>query len=422
MAKVLPGLDIHLVRTQPELVKSSLSARRLDEKLVDTALALDKAYRTALTALEELSRRRKEISKLLKGRPENFNVILAEAKELSDAHALMAEKVEIAHRELVSVTRLIPNLVHAESPVGGEDDYKILKKHGEKPNFTFEPKSHDELGEALALYDAERGAKVSGSRFVFLKGSGAILEKALLDYALHEALTAGFIPLSTPTLVRQEIMEGTGFTTQHNDEIYYLPTDELYLTGTSEVALAGYHADEILDLEKPIYYAGISTCYRREAGSAGKDTRGIIRLHQFTKLEAFVYAKLEDAEVQHSALLALQEKILKGLGLHYRVIDTATGDLGTSAYRKYDIEAWLPSQQRYLELTSSSNCLNYQAKQLNIRYKTDQGNVTAATLNGTLATTRWLVAILEQFQKEDGSVAIPEVLWPYSHNLRELKI
>lgn len=421
MARVLPGLDIHLVRTQAELVKLSLKARGLEPELVDRVLLLDEKHREAISELETLNRRRKELSKLLKERPSNFDELRAEAKNLSAAHGELTKALEAKREELAAVSGLIPNLVHPDAPIGGEDDYRILSHYGVKPDFPFQPKSHDELGEALKIYDAERGVKVSGSRFVFLRGAGAILEKALLDYALHEALSEGFIPLTTPTLVRQEIMESTGFTTKHNDEIYYLPKDELYLTGTSEVALAGYHADEILELEDPILYAGISTCYRREAGSAGRDTRGIIRLHQFTKLEAFVYSRPEDAETQHSKLLALQESILRGLGLHYRVIDTATGDLGTSAYRKYDIEAWLPSQERYLELTSSSNCLSYQAKQLNTRYRAEDGNATAATLNGTLATTRWLVAILEQFQHEDGSVKIPEVLWPYTHGLVELK-
>ena len=279
----------------------------------------------------------------------------------------------------------------------------------------FEPRDHLELGELLGAIDMERGTKVSGSRFYFLTGIGARLEYALMSLALQRAVDAGFIPMIPPTLVRPEIMRGTGFLGQHADEVYKLEADDLYLVGTSEVPLAGYHMGEILDLSAGAKrYAGWSTCYRREAGSYGKDTRGIIRVHQFNKLEMFVYTTPEDAEAEHLRLVEMQELMLQDLGLSYRVIDVAAGDLGSSAARKYDIEAWVPTQGAYRELTSTSNCTTYQARRLDIRHRPDGGKTTpVATLNGTLATTRWIVALLETHQRADGSVMIPEVLRPY---------
>jgi seryl-tRNA synthetase len=267
-----------------------------------------------------------------------------------------------------------------------------------------------------------RGAKVAGARFSYLRGIGARLELALMNMALDKALQNDFIPLITPTLVKPEIMQGTGFLGAHADEVYHLENDDLYLTGTSEVALAGYHSDEIIEVDEPIRYAGWSTCYRREAGSAGKDTRGIIRVHQFDKLEMFVYTRPEEAEAEHERLLGWQEEMMQALGLSYRVIDTAAGDLGSSAARKYDVEAWIPTQGRYRELTSTSNCTTFQARRLDIRYRTESGKTApVATLNGTLATTRWLVAILETHQQEDGSVRVPEALRPYLGGLELLE-
>jgi seryl-tRNA synthetase len=265
------------------------------------------------------------------------------------------------------------------------------------------------------MFDLARGAKVSGARFYFLTGMGARLELALMNLALDRALAAGFTPLITPTLVRPETMDGTGFLGEHADEVYYLPADDLFLTGTSEVALAGFHMGEILDVpDGGLRYAGWSTCYRREAGSHGKDTRGILRVHQFNKLEMFSYVLPENAETEHEALLSYQEGMLTDLGLSYRVIDVAAGDLGSSAARKFDTEAWVPSQETYRELTSTSNCTTYQARRLDTRYRTESGKTApVATLNGTLATTRWIVALLETHQQEDGTVVIPEVLRPY---------
>ena len=299
-------------------------------------------------------------------------------------------------------------------PAGGEDDYVVLEHVGEPRTFDFEPRDHVELGRLLGAIDLERGAKVSGSRFYFLKGVGARLEMAMLQLAMQRAIEAGFVPMITPTLVKAEVMAGAGFIDHHADEVYRLEADDLYLTGTSEVALAGYHADEIIDLSAgPVRYAGQSTCYRREAGSYGKDTRGIIRVHQFNKIEMFVYCRPEDANDEHQKLLAFEKEMLDLMELPYRVIDTAAGDLGGPAARKYDCEAWVPTQGRHRELTSTSNCTTFQARRLKTRYRVEGGGTeVVATLNGTLATTRWLVAILENHQQADGSVVVPAALRP----------
>jgi seryl-tRNA synthetase len=345
------------------------------------------------------------------------------------AQALAAQVKEAQQRstdaeaEFSRIAGAIGNIIIDGVPAGGEDDWNLLREVGEKATFDFEPRDHADLGELLGAIDIARGVKVSGSRFYFLKGVGARLELALMNMALDKALAENFVPLITPTLVRPEIMAGTGFLGEHSDEIYYLPADDLYLTGTSEVALAGFHSDEILDLEGGSKrYAGWSTCYRREAGSGGKDTRGILRVHQFNKLEMFSYVLPEQAEAEHLALVSYQEQMMQDLGLSYRVIDTAAGDLGSSAARKYDIEAWIPTQDAYRELTSTSNCTTFQARRLETRYRTESGKTApVATLNGTLATTRWIVAILETHQQADGSVIVPEVLRPYLNGVERIE-
>jgi seryl-tRNA synthetase len=409
-------IDINLLRENPEAIKASQRARGAGVELVDLALEADKAWRKALADFESLRADQNSKSKLVAAAPkEEKAALIAEgqalAAEVKKAEAEATEK----EKELSTIIWKIENVVVDGVPVGGEDDYVVIREEGTKPQFSFEAKDHVALGESLDLIDIERGAKISGSRFYFLKGWGARLELALMNLALDQAANAGFTALITPTLVKPEVMAGTGFLGAHADEIYYLPADDLYLTGTSEVALAGYHSDEIIDLtDGPKRYAGWSTCYRREAGSHGKDTRGILRVHQFNKLEMFCYVAPEDAEAEHAKLLAWQEEMLKKCELPYRVIDTAAGDLGSSAARKFDAEAWVPSQQTYRELTSTSNCTTFQARRLNIRYrKADGKTATCATLNGTLATTRWLVAILENHQQADGSVRIPAALRPY---------
>lgn len=409
-------IDVNLLRENPESVKSSQRARGRDESIVDQVVEADSARRKALAEFETLRAQQNAHSKLVaQAAKEDKAALVASAQELASQVKVANESANQAAEILEKLIWQIENVVLEGVPAGGEKDFVVLKEVGEKPTFSFEPKDHVALGESLDIIDIERGAKISGSRFYFLKGWGARLELALMSLALDKASAAGFTALITPTLVRPEVMAGTGFLGEHSDEIYYLPADDLYLTGTSEVALAGYHSDEIIDLEAgPKRYAGWSTCYRREAGSHGKDTRGILRVHQFNKLEMFSYIKPEDAEQEHAKLLAFQEEMLQACGLPYRVIDTAAGDLGSSAARKFDAEAWVPTQGDYRELTSTSNCTTYQARRLNVRYRTEDGKTAiAATLNGTLATTRWLVAIIENHQQADGSVIIPEALRPY---------
>jgi seryl-tRNA synthetase len=409
-------IDLNLLRENPEAIKASQRARGRDEKVVDQAVELDAKRRKALADFESLRAEQNAHSKLVSTAPTDQKAsLVAEAGTLSAKVKAANELAGSAAEELDRVVWQIENVVLDGVPAGGEADYVVTKEVGEKTAFDFEPKDHVALGESLDVIDMERGAKISGSRFYFLKGMGARLELALMNLALDKATKSGFTALITPTLVRPEIMAGTGFLGEHADEIYYLPADDLYLTGTSEVALAGYHRDEIIELgEQPVRYAGWSTCYRREAGSHGKDTRGILRVHQFNKLEMFSYCLPELAEQEHQKLLAFQEEMLQACELPYRVIDTAAGDLGSSAARKFDAEAWVPTQGGYRELTSTSNCTTYQARRLNVRYRTDDGKTAiAATLNGTLATTRWLVAILENHQQADGSVLIPKALRPY---------
>ena len=410
-------IDPSLLREQSDLVTRSLVARGADPAMVAAALAADDARRQAISRFEALRAEQNAHGKLVaKASPDEKVQLVADAQKL--AESVKSAQAELSEAEAAAKEALwkLPNLVIDGVPEGGEENFVTIKTVGDKPVFDFEPRDHLDIAEQLGIIDMERGAKISGSRFYFLVGLGALLENALMQRAMTMAVSHGFTPLIPPTLVRPEVMQGTGFLGEHADEIYYLPADELYLTGTSEVALAGYHMDEIIDLAGgPKRYAALSTCYRREAGSHGRDVRGIIRVHQFQKLEMFSYVTAESAEAEHEKLLGFQEQMLSDLGLHYRVIDVAAGDLGSSAARKYDIEAWVPSQQAYRELTSTSNCTTYQARRLGVRHRPEAGGATetVATLNGTLATTRWVVALLETHQQADGSVVIPEVLRPY---------
>ena len=392
--------------------------------LVDEAIAADANRRARIGEFESLRAEQNAFGKTVAAAPKDEKkALVAQAQELS-ARVKAAQQVSLdAEAEFARVVGAIQNPIVDGVPSGGEENFITLREVGEKATFDFEPRDHAELGELLGAIDITRGTKVSGSRFYFLKGVGMRLELALMNMALDKALAEGFTPLITPTLVRPEIMAGTGFLGEHADEIYYLPADDLYLTGTSEVALAGYHSDEIIDVTAgPMRYAGWSTCYRREAGSAGKDNRGILRVHQFNKLEMFSYVLPEDAEAEHDRLVSFQEAMLQACELSYRVIDVAAGDLGSSAARKYDIEAWVPTQGAYRELTSTSNCTTYQARRLDIRYRGESGKTTpVATLNGTLATTRWIVAILETHQQADGSVRVPKALQPYLGGLEVLE-
>ncbi|WP_126382621.1 serine--tRNA ligase [Actinomyces howellii] len=411
-------IDLRALRDDPEPFRASQRARGADVSLVDRLIAADEARRSSLGAFEALRAEQKTVSRSVgAASPEERPAVLARAKELAERVRAAEGASAQAATELDELMMQFANLIEG-APSGGEEDYVVLRHEGPEPrDFTaegFEPADHLALGEALDIIDTRRGAKVSGSRFYFLKGWGMRLELALMTAALDRATAYGFVPMTTPTLVTPQVMGGTGFLGAHSDEIYYLPADDLYLTGTSEVALAGYHTDEILDLsDGPRRYLGWSTCYRREAGAAGKDTRGIIRVHQFNKAEMFAYVRPEDAVEEHERLLALEEEMLALVDLPYRVIDTAAGDLGSSAARKFDCEAWLPTQNRWMEVTSTSNCTTFQARRLSIRERREGRTSPVATLNGTLATTRWIVAILENHQRPDGSVVVPEGLRPY---------
>jgi seryl-tRNA synthetase len=408
-------IDLKTLRDDPDAVRRSQLRRGEDPALVDALLAADTARRAAISTADSLRAEQKAISKRVgsasaEGRP----AVLAQAKELAAAVKAAEAQQGEAEQALTAAHLAISNVVIDGVPAGGENDFVVLETVGE-PSVLDNPKDHLELGEALGLIDMERGAKVSGSRFYFLTGFGALLQLGLLQLAVRLATENGFTLMIPPVLVRPEIMRGTGFLGAHAEEVYRLEADDLYLVGTSEVPLAGYHSDEILDLsDGPLRYAGWSSCFRREAGSYGKDTRGIIRVHQFDKVEAFVYCKPEDAEAEHQRLLGWQKDMLARIEVPYRVIDVAAGDLGSSAARKFDCEAWVPTQQTYRELTSTSNCTTFQARRLSTRYRNGNGKPQiAATLNGTLGTTRWLVAILENHQQPDGSVRVPEALVPY---------
>ena len=419
-------IDLRALRENPEPYRASQRARGADVGLVDRVIEADEARRSLLQGFESIRAEQKAVSRSVgKASPQERPAVLARAKELAARVKEAEAAADAAATALDDLARQLANLIEG-APAGGEEDYVVLRHEGGRPrDFAaegFAPADHLALGEGLDIIDTRRGAKVSGARFYFLKGAGMRLELALMTAALDLASAHGFTPMTTPTLVTPQVMGGTGFLGAHADEIYYLPADDLYLTGTSEVALAGYHADEILDLtDGPERYMGWSTCYRREAGAAGKDTRGIIRVHQFNKAEMFSYVHPEDAVAEHQRLLALEEEMLALVGLPYRVIDTAAGDLGSSAARKFDCEAWLPTQNRWMEVTSTSNCTTYQARRLAIRERRDGRTSPVATLNGTLATTRWMVAILENQQQGDGAVVVPEGLRPYLGGLEVIE-
>ena len=404
-------IDLKALRDDPDRARASQQARGDDPAKVDALLAAADARRNAVTVADELRAEQKAVSASVRtATPEERPAVLQRAKALA-AKVKEAEVDQAAAEEALRLAHLaVPNVV-AGAPPGGEDDYLVIEQVGEVPSYDFEVRDHLDIGTALGAIDTERGAKVSGSRFAFLTGDGALLELALVNLAMASAVANGFTPVIAPALVRPEAMEGTGFLGAHAAEVYKLEADDLYLVGTSEVPLAAYHSGEILELPKR--YAGFSSCFRREAGSHGKDTRGIIRVHQFDKVEMFSYVALADAEAEHQRLLQWEKDFLTALELPFRVIDVAAGDLGSSAVRKYDCEAWLPSQQRWLELTSTSNCTDFQARRLGIRTRTGAGLEAVATLNGTLcAIGRTIAVLLEVHQRADGSVHVPAALQP----------
>ncbi|MFB7497365.1 serine--tRNA ligase [Streptomyces sp. NPDC056161] len=412
-------IDLRLLREDPDRVRASQRARGEDVALVDSLLSADERRRSSGVRFDELRAEQKQLGKLIpKASGDEKADLLTRAEQLkAEVKAADADR-DAADTETQDLLLRLGNLVHPDVPVGGEEDFVTRETHGTIRDFDaegFTPKDHLELGQLLGAIDVERGAKVSGSRFYFLTGIGALLELALVNAAMAQATAAGFTPMLTPALVRPQSMAGTGFLGQAAQDVYHLDKDDLYLVGTSEVALAAYHMDEILDADKlPLRYAGFSPCFRREAGSHGKDTRGIFRVHQFDKVEMFSYVAPEESQEEHRRLLEWEKQWLTSLELPFRVIDVASGDLGSSASRKFDCEAWIPTQGKYRELTSTSDCTEFQSRRLQIRVRDGKKVRPLATLNGTLcAVPRTIVAILENHQQADGSVRVPEVLRPY---------
>ncbi|MBA6439357.1 MULTISPECIES: serine--tRNA ligase [Streptomyces] len=412
-------IDLRLLREDPDRVRASQRARGEDVGIVDALLTADERRRSSSVRFDELRAEQKALGKLIpKASGDEKAELLKKAGELSAAVKAADAEQDVAAAETQRLLLQLGNLVHPEVPVGGEDDFTVLETIGTPRDFEaegFAPKDHLELGELLGAIDTERGAKVSGSRFYYLTGIGALLEFALVNAAMAQATAAGFTPMLTPALVKPKAMEGTGFLGQAAEDVYHLDKDDLFLVGTSEVPLAAYHMDEILEADQlPRRYAGFSSCFRREAGSYGKDTRGIFRVHQFDKVEMFVYTTPEEAEAEHQRLLEWEKQWLTSLELPFRVVDLASGDLGSSATRKFDCEAWIPTQGKYRELTSTSNTTEFQSRRLSIRMREGKRVRPLATLNGTLcAITRTIVAILENHQRADGSVRVPEVLRPF---------
>jgi seryl-tRNA synthetase len=412
-------IDLKFLRENPDVVRASQKGRGEDVAIVDKVLASDDAKRAAITEFEQLRAQQNVLSKSVGAASGEEKVaLLANSKELAEkVKAADAKRAELEATAL-SHAMVISNILDPEAPIGGEEDFVVIEHVGTPRDFSnagFVPKDHVELGKLLGAIDTERGAKVSGSRSYYLTGVGALLEFALVNYAISSATKAGFIPVIPPVLVKPAAMEGTGFLGQAAENVYHLEKDDYYLVGTSEVPLAAFHMDEVLDGAKlPLRYAGYSSCFRREAGSYGKDTRGIIRVHQFDKVEMFSFCKPEEAKQEHQRLLQWEKDFLNAMEIPYRVIDVASGDLGSSANRKFDIEAWIPTQDAYREVTSTSNCTEFQGRRLNIRYKDSDGTKAIATLNGTLvAIPRMIVAILENHQNADGTVNVPAALQPF---------
>jgi seryl-tRNA synthetase len=406
-------LDIRRIRDDPDGVKAALSRREPQlARTVDAVLAADREWRAATSEAEALRSRQK-------ARSEQFAQISgadagqlrAEMQQLSADVKSQTERANDARRRLDEQIARLPNLP-APSAAAGPDD-ELVREVGEPPSFDFQPRDHLEL--AGEMIDTEHAAKVSGSRFAYLRGELVMLELALVQWALAKLRSRGFEPVIPPVLVRERALYGTGFLPDTEQQLYHLPEDELYLVGTSEVPLASLHDGELLDAAQlPLRYAGYSPCFRREAGAAGKDTRGIFRVHQFEKVEMFSFVAPEESDAEHERILAIEEEILRELGLPYRVVNIAVAELGSSAAKKYDCEAWLPSQGRYRELTSCSNTTDFQARRLGIRARGASGTYTPHTLNGTaVALGRTIIALLENGQRADGSVALPEVLLPY---------
>jgi seryl-tRNA synthetase len=413
-------LDLKLIRSEPERVKAAL-ARRGAAQDVDALLALDARRRELLPEVEGAQAERKTLSKQIgeaKQRGEGAEELMAAVQGLKDRIEAGKAELEEVDAALERVAAALPNLPDPDAPDGmSEEDAVVLREVGEPPSFDFEPRDHLEIGTELGLIDMESAARLSGSRFAYLKGDLVLLELALVRYALDLVRAEGHEPVVPPVLVREEALHGTGFLPGDRDQIYEVPKDDLYLVGTSEVALAGLHADEILDAgQLPLRYAGFSTCFRREAGAAGRDTRGIFRVHQFDKVEMFSFVEPAESAAEHERLLAIEERILGELEIPYRVVNVAAGDLGAPAAKKYDCEAWIPSQDRYRELTSCSNTTDYQARRLSCRYRPADNEAIQAvhTLNGTaVAVGRTIIALIENNQDREGGFTLPNILYQY---------
>ena len=412
-------IDIKFLRENPDEVRASQKGRGENVELVDQILAIDEIKRAAIAEFEALRQEQNTLSKSVgAAKGDEKTALLANAKELADKVKAADSKRGEVEEQAKQLVMQLSNLLDTDAPIGGEEDFVTIEHIGTPRDFSkdgFEPRDHVELGKLLGAIDTERGAKVAGSRSYYLTGAGAMLEFALVNYAISSALKNGFTPVIPPVLVNPSAMEGTGFLGQAAENVYRIEKDDVYLVGTSEVPLAAMHMDEILPGDKlPMRYAGYSSCFRREAGTYGKDTRGIIRVHQFDKVEMFSFCKPEEAKEEHKRLLQWEKDFLNAMEIPYRVIDVASGDLGSSATRKFDIEAWIPTQGAYREVTSTSNCTEYQARRLNIRYKDADGTKAIATLNGTLvAIPRMIVAILENHQNADGTVNVPAALQPF---------
>ncbi len=420
-------IDLAALRQDPDAFKKSQAARGESVELVDQVITADAARRTALGEFESLRANQKAIgTQVAKAQGDEKQALLAETKTLSDQVKAAENQLREMDASLDALVLGLSNVVDPAAPVGGEDDFVVIKEVGTKRDFAAEGiavRDHVEIGELLGAIDIERGAKVSGSRFYYLTGPGAMLELALVQLAMNTAQKNGFTPMIPPALVKPAAMEGTGFLGQAAENVYRLEADDMYLVGTAEVPLAAYHMDEILEGDLPRRYAAFSPCFRREAGSHGKDTRGIFRVHWFDKVEMFSFCPVEEAVAEHERLLGFEEEFLQLLEIPYRVIDVATGDLGSSAARKFDCEAWVPSQERYREVTSTSNCTTFQSRRLKIRSRGADGVEPIATLNGTLcAITRTIVAIFENHQEADGSVRIPKALQPYLGGASHFKL
>ena len=409
-------IDIKFLRENPDVVRASQKARGEDVSIIEKALAADEVRKVALDQFETLRAEQNLLSKSVATAKGDEKVALLESAKALAAKVKDADvKRTQCEAEAKAFIMQISNVIDPQAPIGKEEDFVVIENVGKPRAFDFEPKDHVELGKLLGAIDTERGAKVAGSRSYYLTGVGAMLEFALVNYAITSANKAGFTPVIPPVLVNPAAMEGTGFLGQAAENVYHLEKDDVYLVGTSEVPLAAMHMDEILAAEKlPMRYAGYSTCFRREAGTYGKDTRGIIRVHQFDKVEMFSFCHPDQAKEEHLRLLQWEKDFLNAMEIPYRVIDVASGDLGSSANRKFDIEAWIPTQDAYREVTSTSNCTEFQARRLNIRFKDKDATKAVATLNGTLvAIPRMIVAILENHQNADGTVNIPVALQPF---------